>query len=391
MTDERRTDYQRTDEQRIDEQRTDEQRTDDEHDTENQGQTERRSAPGSIRTVAIYTDPGRTSMLVRRLLDEPAESWRRDSDVVHQQILLPLTSDGSLDLDAVQRWVREDESDVAVVVTEIPRVGSEGPKSVELEFDRGLAVISLPVLGPVAVKRSLRRDLDRAVESLEHDSVDQARARGGLPCRVEQDREDGSVYVTPKVTSLGRIWTTLGVTASNEPLWSLARLSGVFAAASATGAFGIFYNAIWDMANTISPLRLGSVTVAAITIVMAWLILSNRLWERPGRVGGRRLAIIYNASTVLSLLISITVLYATLFLAILGLSLVLIDPEFMGENVDVDHAGEFVSYLRIAWLAASLGTVAGAIGSNFDSDDAIRKLTQGSRELDRYPRDEEQG
>ncbi|MDO5493547.1 MAG: hypothetical protein Q4F53_08065, partial [Nesterenkonia sp.] len=351
----------------------------------------RRSAPGSIRTVAIYTDPGRTSMLVRRLLDEPAESWRRDSDVVHQQILLPLTSDGSLDLDAVQRWVREDESDVAVVVTEIPRVGSEGPKSVELEFDRGLAVISLPVLGPVAVKRSLRRDLDRAVESLEHDSVDQARARGGLPCRVEQDREDGSVYVTPKVTSLGRIWTTLGVTASNEPLWSLARLSGVFAAASATGAFGIFYNAIWDMANTISPLRLGSVTVAAITIVMAWLILSNRLWERPGRVGGRRLAIIYNASTVLSLLISITVLYATLFLAILGLSLVLIDPEFMGENVDVDHAGEFVSYLRIAWLAASLGTVAGAIGSNFDSDDAIRKLTQGSRELDRYPRDEEQG
>lgn len=360
-------------------------------ETENQGQTERRSSAGTTRTVAIYSDPGRTSMMVRRLLDEPAQSWRMSSEVVHQQILLPLRADGTLDLDTVQQWVREDSSDIAVVITEIPRVGSVGPKSVELDFDRGLAVISLPVLGPVAVKRSLRRDLDRAVEALEHDSVEQVRAHGGLPCRVAEDAEDNSVYVTPKLTFPGRIWTMLGIAVANEPLWALARLSGVFAAASATAAFGIFYNAIWDMANTISPLRLGSVTVAAITIVVAWLILSNGLWERARSVGGRRLAVIYNASTVLSLVVSVTVLYASLFLAILALSLVLIDPQFMADNVDVDHAGEFVSYLRIAWLAASLGTVAGAIGSNFDSDDAVRKLTQGTREQERYPRDEEQG
>ena len=39
-----------------------------------------------------------------------------------------------------------------------------------------------------------------------------------------------------------------------------------------------------------------------------------------------------------------------------------------------------MNYVDIAWLAASMGTVAGSLGSNFDSEADIRRLTQGRRE-----------
>ena len=35
------------------------------------------------------------------------------------------------------------------------------------------------------------------------------------------------------------------------------------------------------------------------------------------------------------------------------------------------------NYVDIAWLSASMGTVAGALGSNFDSPDDISELTHG--------------
>lgn len=40
--------------------------------------------------------------------------------------------------------------------------------------------------------------------------------------------------------------------------------------------------------------------------------------------------------------------------------------------------------LNIAWLSASLGTVAGALGTSFDSDVDVRKLTHGRRQMMRY-------
>lgn len=72
----------------------------------------------------------------------------------------------------------------------------------------------------------------------------------------------------------------------------------------------------------------------------------------------------------------------------LVISLVLIEPGYMAESLEVEPA--FSNYRDIAWLAASLGTFAGAIGSNFDDDSDLRNLTQGTRERQRYPRDEEQ-
>jgi hypothetical protein len=47
------------------------------------------------------------------------------------------------------------------------------------------------------------------------------------------------------------------------------------------------------------------------------------------------------------------------------------------------HPVNFFDYTKLSWLAASLGTVAGALGSNFDSDEAIREATYSRRQNER--------
>lgn len=327
-------------------------------------------------------------MWVRRLLEEEGEGWSRGAEVVHQQALLPLRPDETLDLDAAQRWARDDEADLTIIVTEIPRMAGRKPKVAELHFADKLAIVSFPALGPAGIRSRLRRELARCVDALIYDSLDEARDKGGFTTRVEDQEGRETYYTTPRGIIPGRSWTTLGMVAANEPLWALTKLSGVFAAAAATGAFGIFFSTIWEMATALPVWRLAVITVVAVVIMVLWLIASNRLWDRSSAKGGKREALMYNASTVVSLAVSVATLYALLFTGILVVGLMLIDPQFMSDTIGEE--ADFTTYLDIAWLSASMGTVAGAIGSNFDDDVDLRHLTQGSREAQRYPRDEEQ-
>lgn len=90
---------------------------------------------------------------------------------------------------------------------------------------------------------------------------------------------------------------------------------------------------------------------------------------------------LYNSSTVLTLLVAVAVLHLALVVAIFVGAVVVIEPDFptqlIGEEVDV------FNYLDIAWLSAAMGVVTGAIGSTFDSNMDVRRITHGQRELQR--------
>lgn len=328
-------------------------------------------------TVDITADPGLPSHLVAQLVADARDDERYALSHVRQQI--PLRDDGTLDMDSVREWSQRQGSDLTVVVTEIPRRAGQQPKMSALHVAEGLVLISLPALGWLSLARRLREAVFGSLEALTH--YDGSDPQVDFGRTHEQESETGpSFYVS--APHAGRLRLVLGMVRTNEPILTAPKLSGALAAGSATGAFGIFYSSIWSMANALSPWRLVLITLMAILVMVAWLIFGNQLWERKHRMSSLAEATMYNASTVMTLVVTVSLLYATLFIGILIGALAVIDPSFMSSTIG--QPTSVANYIDIAWLSASMGTVAGALGSNFDSEVDLRNLTQGRRQMMRY-------
>jgi hypothetical protein len=186
---------------------------------------------------------------------------------------------------------------------------------------------------------------------------------------------------------VGGVRTVAGMVRGNEPLRTVPKLSSALAAASATGAFGVFYSSIWSMSMYLTTQRLLSIGVLAVLAITGWLIIGNRLWDAPKNQGLARVVLLYNLSTVLTLLMVGGLLYLALVAVIFLSAVIVIDPDYLA--VILQRDASVMRYLDIAWLSAAMGVVAGALGASFDEDADLRTLTHGQRERQRrYTEDE---
>lgn len=148
------------------------------------------------------------------------------------------------------------------------------------------------------------------------------------------------------------------------------------------------------MSDALSTPRLLFIGLLAMVSMGSWLMVGHRLWDRPKHQRFITVVLLYNMSTLLTIAICMLALYACLVILILIGSLVVIDPDFMSGVLG--HEAAFTNYLDIAWLSAAMGTVAGALGSSFDSSIDLRQITHGQRERQRtysesYSRDRGDG
>ncbi|WP_226365439.1 hypothetical protein [Pseudonocardia sp. ICBG162] len=135
------------------------------------------------------------------------------------------------------------------------------------------------------------------------------------------------------------------------------------------------------MATSLSPLRLLLISVVAIIAMATWLITYNHLWDRPPDQDARAEAVLYNAATAITMIIGVTCMYVLLYLAGLLAALALIDPGYF--SAQLQRPISIGTYLKLVWLASSVGIVAGALGSSLESEEAVRNATYGRRELER--------
>jgi hypothetical protein len=94
--------------------------------------------------------------------------------------------------------------------------------------------------------------------------------------------------------------------------------------------------------------------------------------------------LLYNASTVLSVTVGVVCMYVLLFVVALLAAVTVIDSSYL--EFTLRHSARFGDYVVLAWLSCSLGTVAGALGSNFDNESAVRQATYGRRQRERQVR-----
>ncbi len=344
--------------------------------------------------VLVVADPGLPSRRVNSIKDDLQTqletTFSPPVSLYTQTEVIRIRPDNTLDIGVAHRIAESyDHIDVVLLLTEIPRHRDKRPLIAEIFPEEKVGVISCPTLGAVTTKRRILTVFMACAQRLMpvDDDVD-LNAHSLRWSTWNEPLDDTGHRELVSSRGLGGLRIVLGMTMANDPWRTAPRLSSALAAASATGAFGIFYNSIWQMSNYLSTTRLLFIGLLAMTAMVFRLIVSNRLWDTPVKERLSTVVLLYNLSTIATLFLCVLVLYATLVVLILLTSLVVIDPEFMSMVLDTEAS--FINYLDIAWLSAAMGVVAGGLGSSFDSQTDLRRLTHGQRERQRqYTEDDD--
>jgi 4-hydroxybenzoate polyprenyltransferase len=125
----------------------------------------------------------------------------------------------------------------------------------------------------------------------------------------------------------------------------------------------------------------------ALTIMVAWLIIDHDMWERPTDPAERARAVRYNAATVMTLFIGVLFLYVGLLLVGFTAERIVLDHHVLAEQTGTK--GTLAHQLALVWLVATFATVAGAVGTGFESREAVRQAAYGHRQRERLERQDQ--
>lgn len=321
--------------------------------------------------VGLVADPAFPSEVGRRLGDlDPPRDGGHDAWSV-ELVSEPFTT-GSEDvgtaLSRLRDAAREHDWDVVVGLTELPLHDAEGHHLLATADDeQRVAMVSLPALGGVRVRSRSRRVVRSLVEGMSD---------------PDEDVSDGGALHR----RAGRWRLLMGMVLANRPWLLVPGLKSALVAALATGAIATMNSTVWLLATALSPWRLVVATVVSVALVVGWLIVDGRLWDRPDddSPSARERSRLYNASTVVTLAVGAVACYLVLYVVNLLWALFVLDPPVMRSFIrsPVDHADLFV----LAWFVASAATVGGGLGSGLESDEAIRAASYSKREEERRSR-----
>jgi hypothetical protein len=183
---------------------------------------------------------------------------------------------------------------------------------------------------------------------------------------------------------VGHLRLLAGMVRANRPWRAFAGLSSAVVAAFAAGAYAEINQTIWRLSQALSSGRLLAVTLISVVSIVAWLIIANGLWERPGRYRDAQDTRLYNAATALTITLAVLCGYAVLFLLILGVSGLVIDGKVF--TAETHCRADLDAYLSLAWFAASIATVGGGLGSGLEGIEEVREAAYGHHQRRRDER-----
>jgi hypothetical protein len=335
-----------------------------------------RDADRSVR-LGVLAAPGLPEEVSSRIADDLAEDlreahgplgWR--TEFVVDRLVAPPAETTQL-VQAARRALLERGWDVAVAVTDLPLRHGSRPVSRHVSRTHRVALVSLPALGPLHLKRRLRGVLRELAGEL---------VGAGRSLReVAPDAEDDSKFSYAPTVIFGHLRLLAGMVRANRPWRFAARLYGVLAAAFAASAYGIVASDVWRLSEALSWWRLLAVCIGSLAVTIVAVIVAHELWERTPDSRGRAQVLLFNVTTVLTVTIGIVSLYAALFVLVLaGAVLVITEPVLAGALSRDTSARDYVT---LAWFAASFATVAGALGTVLESDTAVREAAYAGAAL----------
>jgi hypothetical protein len=271
--------------------------------------------------------------------------------------------------------------DVVVVLTDLPLRVVRRPVVAHASPMHGVAVLSVPALGTLAVRRRLRDAVLRLIGALLGEARDGAdgRADAARWRRISSRLRELGSDVEGQARSFGfttRVFTghlrlLFGMVRANRPWQLAARLSRALTAAAAAGVFALVTSDIWGLADALGWQRLTVVGVGSVLAIGVTLIVGAGLWERVADPRTRQQVVLFNIATTATVVIGVAALYTALFVISLLAGLLLVVPSLLADAIS--HPVTFADYIEVAWLTSSLATVGGALGAGLESDEAVRR------------------
>ncbi|MDX6417964.1 MAG: hypothetical protein QOG28_2584 [Trebonia sp.] len=337
--------------------------------------------------VGLLAPPGPAAELTESLLVEIAERlpqqlpgvrWRLE--FVSDRLVQPPTDLTEL-IAAGRRMLLDRGWHLAVCVTDLPLQTARRPVIAHASATHGVAVLSMPALGPVSVRKRTAETIVRLIGHMLGEITPAAdtgqrrtlaravpRRMRELGTRIEQGEH--GVGFTAQVVS-GNIWLLLGMLRANRP-WRLAlRLMRVLAAAFAAGLFALVTSDIWRLSHYLGPARLTIITLGSVAAIIVTIMVTTGLWERSPHPAAREQVILFNLVTAATVGIGVVVLYLALFITTLASALLLVPGDLLG--IQLGHPAGAADQIRLAWLATSIAALGGALGGALESHETVRE------------------
>jgi hypothetical protein len=309
----------------------------------------------------------------------PGARWK--VEFVSDRLVEPPTDLSAL-ISAGRRMLLARGWQLVVCVTDLPLQTARRPVIAHVSRTHGVAVLSMPALGPVAVRKRAAEAIVRLIGHMLGDIApasyaaarrrpladDVTRRMAELGRRIEHGEHD--VGFAARVFT-GNVWLLLGMLRANRP-WRLAlRLIRALAAAVAAGVFALVTGDIWRLAYYLGPVRLTIITVGSVAATSVTIVIATGLWERSPHPAAREQVILFNMVTAATVGIGVAVLYLALFAAMLVAALLLIPGDLL--SMQLGHPAGVAEQIRLAWLATSIATLGGGLGAALESHEAVRE------------------
>jgi hypothetical protein len=334
-------------------------------------------------SILLVADPGAPAAIAERLSDSLPDALTDSAPAEDKWVVSVRRQAYPIDEHAEVSEVvgtidpGGEEEDIVIYLTDLPRRQGTTPVIADISVGDRLGVISVPGVGGLFIGRRVR-NLARAIVA---ELTDPSDKRDPSMKRLTRTQSDDVVrYVAP--SGLLRLRLLAGMVYANRPWRLVTGMSKVMMAAFATGAVSLAYPTIWQLSATMGPWRLSTATILASAALIAWLIIEHELWERPHSADERERAVLYNASTVVTLLIGVVIFHAGLFILLLLTAWWTLPPQMVGQNIG--HPVGLSTLSLMAWLVAAVATLGGALGSGMEDDEAVRAAAYGVRQRQRF-------
>lgn len=354
--------------------------------------------------LGIIAAPGPAKNITGKIKSELADNLKKalhtEEDWEIDIITDPLTGETEFTEKIYTRtdeYFHEYRWDYLISITDLPLFYKDRAVVIDIDTSDGIAMMSIPAFGWRPLKGKVQKAITHTlavIQKIREGNNDIGKESGILKSMFKLSRleltedyfeESETKHLLFHIKSKARSTVRLvsGMTFANNPYNMMQSLSGVTAIAFATGAFGIIFSTMWNLSYLFPTWRLTAISALSIFGMLLWIIISHDLWERLKKGQSRRMTTLYNSTTILTLFISLLFYYMMLYSLFLAAGVILLPPDFVARKINADYVGVRF-YLELAWFAASLTTVAGAIGAGFQDKETIQKSTYGYRQRLRY-------